>query len=78
MKVFPKKEAYILFGDQLNRIMQCLYVLKKRNSDIEGLSLFIEQLETMPSYDSLLSKFEEEDDTMESWLNSIGLTLGGK
>ena len=78
MKVFPKKEAYILFGDQLNRIMQCLYVLKKRNSDIEGLSLFIEQLETMPSYDSFLSKFEEEDDTMESWLNSIGLTLGGK
>ena len=81
MKEFPQKEAYILFGEQLNRIMKCLYVLKNRNSDVDGLSRFIEQLETMPSYDELLGKFEdidEEDDGMESWLNSLGITLRDK
>tara|TARA_B100001564_G_C20269885_1_gene503267 strand:- start:31 stop:273 length:243 start_codon:yes stop_codon:yes gene_type:complete len=80
MKEFPQKEAYILFGEQLNRIMKCLYVLKNRNSDVDGLSRFIEQLETMPSYDELLGKFEDDDenDGMESWLNSLGITLRDK
>ena len=75
MKEFPQKEAYILFGDQLNKIMKCLYVLKNRNGDIDGLSRFIEQLETMPSYDDMLSKFEDSDDDLEDLLNGFGLTL---
>ena len=75
MKEFPQKEAYILFGDQLNKIMKCLYVLKSRNNDIDGLSRFIEQLETMPSYDDMLSKFEDSDDDLEDLLNGFGLTL---
>ena len=75
MKEFPQKEAYILFGDQLNKIMKCLYILKSRNNDVDGLSLFIEQLETMPSYDDMLSKFEDSDDDLEDLLNGFGLTL---
>ena len=75
MKEFPQKEAYILFGDQLNKILKCLYVLKSRNNDIDGLSRFIEQLETMPSYDDMLSKFEDSDDDLEDLLNGFGLTL---
>jgi len=75
VKQFPQKEAYILFGDQLNKIMKCLYVLKNRNEDIDGLSRFIEQLETMPSYDDMLSKFEDSDDDLEDLLNGFGLTL---
>tara|TARA_Y100001937_G_scaffold110683_1_gene156501 strand:+ start:1530 stop:1763 length:234 start_codon:yes stop_codon:yes gene_type:complete len=75
MKDFPQKEAYILFGDQLNKIMKCLYILKSRNNDIDGLSRFIEQLETMPSYDDMLSKFEDPDDDLEDLLNGFGLTL---
>ena len=75
MKEFPQKEAYILSGDQLNKILKCLYVLKSRNNDIDGLSRFIEQLETMPSYDDMLSKFEDVDDDLEDLLNGFGLTL---
>ena len=75
MKEFPQKEAYILFGDQLNKIMKCLYILKSRNNDVAGLSRFIEQLETMPSYDDMLSKFEDSDDDLEDLLNGFGLTL---
>ena len=75
MKEFPQKEAYILFGDQLNKIMKCLYILKSRNNDVDGLSRFIEQLETMPSYDDMLSKFEDSDDDLEDPLNGFGLTL---
>ena len=75
MKEFPQKEAYILFGDQLNKIMKCLYILKSRNNDVDGLSRFIEQLETMPSYDDMLSKFEDSDDDLEDLLNGFGLTL---
>ena len=75
MKEFPQKEAYILFGDQLNKILKCLYVLKSRNNDVDGLSRFIEQLETMPSYDDMLSKFEDSDDDLEDLLNGFGLTL---
>ena len=75
MKEFPQKEAYILFGDQLNKIMKCLYILKSRNNDVDGLSRFIEQLETMPSYDDMLSKFEDSDDDLEDLLNGFGLKL---
>ena len=75
MKEFPQKEAYILFGDQLNKIMKCLYILKSRNNDVDGLSRFIEQLETMPSYDDMLSKFEDSDDDLEDLSNGFGLTL---
>ena len=75
MKEFPQKEAYILFGDQLNKILKWLYVLKSRNNDVDGLSRFIEQLETMPSYDDMLSKFEDSDDDLEDLLNGFGLTL---
>ena len=75
MKEFPQKESYILFGDQLNKIMKCLYILKSRNNDFDGLSRFIEQLETMPSYDDMLSKFEDSDDDLEDLLNGFGLTL---
>ena len=55
--------------------MKCLYILKSRNNDVDGLSRFIEQLETMPSYDDMLSKFEDSDDDLEDLLNGFGLTL---
>ena len=81
-----KESAFLIFGDQLNKIIACLHVLMERNVNNVGLRDFVEQLETLRPYEELLDEyidqrlFEEKTqnmraDSMEDMLNDLGLTL---
>ena len=81
-----KDSAFLIFGDQLNKIIACLHVLMERNVNNVGLRDFVEQLETLRPYEELLDEyidqrlFEEKlnsmkPDSMEDMLNDLGLTL---
>ena len=81
-----KDSAFLIFGDQLNKIIACLHVLMERNVNNVGLRDFVEQLETLRPYEEMLDEyidqrlFEEKTksmrpDSMEDMLNDLGLTL---
>lgn len=81
-----KDSAFLIFGDQLNKIIACLHVLMERNVNNQGLRDFVEQLESLRPYEELLDEyidqrlFEEKTksmrpDSMEDMLNDLGLTL---
>ena len=81
-----KDSAFLIFGDQLNKIIACLHVLMERNVNNVGLRAFVEQLETLRPYEEMLDEyidqrlFEEKTksmrpDSMEDMLNDLGLTL---
>ena len=83
---YRKNSAFLVFGDQLNKIIACLHVLMERNVNNMGLRDFVEQLETLRPYEELLDEyidqrlFEEKTkhmkpDSMEDMLNDLGLTI---
>ena len=83
---YRKNSAFLVFGDQLNKIIACLHLLIERNVNNEGLREFTEQLENLRPYEELLDEyidqrmFEErtrsiKPDSMEDMLNDLGLTL---
>ena len=47
-------EAYLLFGAELNKIIATLQYLSDRNSDIEGMNEFIQELRNKRSYEKML------------------------
>tara|TARA_R100000005_G_C4902353_1_gene143931 strand:- start:175 stop:432 length:258 start_codon:yes stop_codon:yes gene_type:complete len=80
MKRFNDKDAFLLFGEQINKILKCLYILEKNNKHNEGLSKFIDSIENLPSYDDMLDSFlqdEKDSDHLESILDKLGLRLPG-
>ena len=80
MKRFNDKDAFLLFGEQINKILECLYILEKNNKHNEGLSKFIDSIENLPSYDDMLDSFlqdEKDSDHLESILDKLGLRLPG-
>jgi hypothetical protein len=83
---YRKESAFLIFGDQLNKIIACLHLLIERNVNNEGLRDFTETLENLRPYEELLDEyidqrmFEEKTkkvrvDSMEDMLNDLGLTL---
>ena len=81
-----QESAFLIFEDQLNKIIACLHVLMERNINNTGLRDFVEQLENLRPYEELLDEyidqrlFEEKTrsmkpDSMEDMLNDLGLTL---
>ena len=81
-----KESAFLIFGEQLNKIIACLHVLMERNVNNVGLRDFVEQLETLRPYEELLDEYIEDSvaakalsnikvDSMEDMLNDLGLTL---
>jgi len=83
---YKKNSAFLIFGEQLNKIIACLHLLLERNVNNNGLSEFIKQLESIKPYEELLDEFIEDSeaakvisnlkvDSMEQMLNDLGLTL---
>jgi hypothetical protein len=81
-----QESAFLIFEDQLNKIIACLHVLMERNVNNTGLRDFVEQLENLRPYEELLDEyidqrlFEEKTrsmrpDSMEDMLNDLGITL---
>jgi hypothetical protein len=81
-----QESAFLIFEDQLNKIIACLHVLMERNVNNTGLRDFVEQLENLTPYEELLDEyidqrlFEEKTrsmrpDSMEDMLNDLGITL---
>lgn len=83
---YRKNSAFLVFGDQLNKILACLHLLIERNVNNEGLREFIEVLENLRPYEELLDEYIDQKmidektqrvrvDSMEAMLNDLGLTL---
>tara|TARA_Y100000385_G_C12845317_1_gene530639 strand:- start:298 stop:570 length:273 start_codon:yes stop_codon:yes gene_type:complete len=83
---YKKNSAFLIFGEQLNKIIACLHLLLERNVNNKGLSEFIKQLESIKPYEELLDEYIEDSeaakvisnlkvDSMEQMLNDLGLTL---
>jgi hypothetical protein len=83
---YKKNSAFLIFGEQLNKIIACLHLLLERNVNNKGLGEFIKQLESIKPYEELLDEFIEDSeaakvisnlkvDSMEQMLNDLGLTL---
>ncbi len=51
---YRKNTAFLVFGEQLNKIIACLHLLIERNVNNEGLREFTEQLENLRPYEELL------------------------
>ena len=82
---YKKESAFLIFGDQLNKIIACLHLLIERNVNNEGLMDFTETLENLRPYEELLDEYidnrlMEESvknfkvDSMEQMLNELGIT----
>ena len=82
---YKKESAFLIFGDQLNKIIACLHLLIDRNVNNEGLMDFTETLENLRPYEELLDEYidnrlmEESAknfkvDSMEQMLNELGIT----
>ena len=82
---YKKESAFLIFGDQLNKIIACLHLLIERNVNNEGLMDFTETLENLRPYEELLDEYidnrlmEESAknfkvDSMEQMLNELGIT----
>ena len=82
---YKKDSAFLIFGDQLNKIIACLHLLIERNVNNEGLMDFTETLENLRPYEELLDEYidnrlmEESAknfkvDSMEQMLNELGIT----
>ena len=82
---YKKESAFLIFGDQLNKIIACLHLLIERNVNNEGLMDFTETLENLRPYEELLDEYidnrlmEESSknfkvDSMEQMLNELGIT----
>ncbi len=82
---YKKESAFLLFGEQLNKIIACLHLLIERNVNNEGLMDFTESLENLRPYEELLDEYidnrliEESTknlkvDSMEQMLNELGIT----
>ena len=54
---YKKNSAFLIFGEQLNKIIACLHLLLERNVNNNGLSEFIKQLESIKPYEELLDEF---------------------
>jgi|TARA_B100001094_G_scaffold332425_1_gene404406 hypothetical protein len=83
---YKKNSAFLIFGEQLNKIIACLHLLLERNVNNKGLNKFIKQLEDIKPYEELLDEYIEDSeaakvisnlkvDSMEQMLNDLGLTL---
>ena len=83
---YRKNSAFLVFGDQLNKILARLHLLIERNVNNEGLREFIEVLENLRPYEELLDEYIDQKmldektqrvrvDSMEAMLNDLGLTL---
>jgi hypothetical protein len=83
---YKKNSAFLIFGEQLNKIIACLHLLIERNVNNDGLRDFTETLENLRPYEELLDEYidgrlmEERTkglqvDSMEDMLNDLGLTL---
>lgn len=83
---YKKNSAFLIFGEQLNKIIACLHLLLERNVNNKGLNEFIKQLESIKPYEELLDEYIEDSeaakvisnlkvDSMEQMLNDLGLTL---
>ena len=82
---YKKESAFLIFGDQLNKIIACLHLLIERNVNNGGLMDFTETLENLRPYEELLDEYidnrlmEESAknfkvDSMEQMLNELGIT----
>lgn len=83
---YKKESAFLIFGEQLNKIIACLHLLMERNINNEGLRDFVEVLETLRPYEEMLDEYIEDSaaakalsnikvDSMEDMLNELGITL---
>jgi len=83
---YKKESAFLIFGEQLNKIIACLHLLMERNINNEGLRDFVEVLETLRPYEEMLDEYIEDSvaakslsnikvDSMEEMLNELGITL---
>ena len=82
--MYKKDSAFLIFGDQLNKIIQCLEILLQRNPNQVSLVEFIEKLENLKPYEEMLDDFIDYDinlepDSMEAdmeeMLNKLGISL---
>ena len=82
--MYKKDSAFLIFGDQLNKIIQCLEILLQRNPNQVSLVEFIEKLENLKPYEEMLDDFIDYDinlepDSMEAdmeeKLNKLGISL---
>ena len=82
--MYKKDSAFLIFGDQLNKIIQCLEILLQRNPNQVSLVEFIEKLENLKPYEEMLDDFIDYDINlepdsleadMEEMLNKLGISL---
>jgi hypothetical protein len=78
---YKKNSAFLIFGEQLNKIIACLHLLMERNVNNQGLRDFVDLLEDMKPYEEMLDEYIEEQnkkdykvDSMEQMLNELGIT----
>ena len=48
--------AFMLFGEEVNKIIAALQYLSDRNPDVPGMNEFIQRLKNMRSYDDMLDE----------------------
>ena len=69
-------KAYLLMGDDLNKIINCLMALQARNMENEGLNEFIKSLINLRCYDDMIDQFIlKKPIDLNTMLKTAGITL---
>ena len=56
MEFHNKNECFLLFGEDLNKIIAMLEILKDKHPGVEDLHQFVENLKCLRSYDETLDQ----------------------